>query len=278
MSHVSAPLKFWRYAIVFLFITLFPYSLRAAEFKFPKITTVTSGRVLSPYSLQPGDDGNTYYEAFYKIGLPIWKNKKSKIVVFLSGFYSRDSLYLTFNNKSKLSFGISYGRKIHKNLNLRASLQHDRDYRPLSGAVKSGVRAKLSYFYYKSWWRNMPTDHKGWFRQKSWVKNWGQFIYPESLEVGNTNLAFATGAEIATGFVRAGRKLQYVPFAEVNFAKDSYQLSFNSKIIPAVGFKLRRPVKNGEIRLGVKYAVDRRWTKGTTRSGTVFFGGWYKSF
>lgn len=278
MLRVSIPIKFWRYVIAFLFIALCISPLAASDFKFPKTKTVTAGRIVSPYSLQPGDVGNTYFETFYRISLPIWKNKKAKVSIFMGGFYSRDSLYLTYNNKNKISVGVSYNRKLRKNLNLVASLQYDRDYRPLSATVKSGIRAKVSYFYYKSWWRNIPTDHKGWFRQKSWIKNWGQLTYPENLNVGNSNLTFETGAEIATGFVRPNRKLQYVPFVEINFAKDSYHLSFNNKLIPAIGFKLRRPVKNGEIRLGVKYAIDHRWIRGTTRHGTVFFGGWYKSF
>ena len=124
----------------------------------------------------------------------------------------------------------------------------------------------------------MPNDHKGLFRQKSWIKAWGSMTFPESLESGNRNLAFITGGEIATAFVWPKWKLQYVPFAELTFAKDSYHLNFNSKAVPAIGFKFRRPTKDGEIRLGVKYAVDRRWIIGTTETGAVIFGGWYRSF
>jgi hypothetical protein len=248
------------------------------SFKLPEFTSVTGGTIRFPYSLQPGDDDNVYFEAFYKIALPVWKSDKAKISVFVRSFYSRDSLSLTFNNRSKSSVGIAYDRKISKTFSITASAQYDWDYRFLSSKTKSGFRANLSYFYYKSWWRNMPGDQKGWFRQKSWARAWGVFTFPESLDAGNTNLAFITGMEAAMAYVRPKGKLQYVPFAELTLAKDSYKLSFNNKFIPAAGFKFRRPVKGGEVNLGVKYALDRRWIAGTTQYGAVVFGGWYKSF
>jgi hypothetical protein len=61
-------------------------------------------------------------------------------------------------------------------------------------------------------------------------------------------------------------------------ARDKYELSANSKIIPAIGFKFRKPLTDGEATLGVKYAIDHRWTVGTTQTGVVVFGGWYRSF
>ena len=124
----------------------------------------------------------------------------------------------------------------------------------------------------------MPGDQKGFFRQKSWTRAWGIFTFPENLDPGNKNLAFITGLEAATAFVWPAVKLQYVPFAELTFAKDSDKLSFNNKIIPAVGFKFQLPIKGGQINLGVKYAIDRRWILGTTEYGPLIFGGWYKTF
>ncbi|MFK5997814.1 MAG: hypothetical protein QM492_06865 [Rhodobacterales bacterium] len=259
-------------------ILCFSAPLKAASFKVPKPAYVTGGTIMFPYSLQPGDRNNVYFETFIKASFPLWKSKKSKLSVFVKGFYSKDSQALTFNNRSKASVGISYSHKLHKTFSITATAKYDYDYRPLSSKTKSGLRANLSYFYYKSWWRNMPGGHKGWFRQKSWARAWGVFTYPESLDAGNHNLAFITGLEAATAFVRPKGKLQYVPFAELTFARDSYKLSFNNKVIPAAGFKFRYPLKGGEINLGVKYAIDRRWINGTTEYGTVIFAGWYKSF
>lgn len=91
-------------------------------------------------------------------------------------------------------------------------------------------------------------------------------------------MAFITGLEAAAAYVRPKGKLQYVPFVELTLALDSKKLTFNNKIIPAVGFKFRRPVKGGEINMGVKYAIDRRWIQGTTQNGFVIFSGWYKAF
>ncbi len=110
------------------------------------------------------------------------------------------------------------------------------------------------------------------------MKIWGVFTFPESLADGNRNLAFITGGELATAFVRPNSKLQYVPFIDLILAKDSYKLAANSKAILGLGFKLRKSIKGGEISAGAKYAFDRRWTRGTTQSGVVLFGGWYKSF
>ncbi len=253
-------------------------TVSASGFVFPKFKTVTGGAIKFPYSLQPSDANNVYFETFHKTSFPVWKARQSKVTFFLRGFFSKDSQLLTFNNRSKISFGILYQRKLHKHFSVSASVKYDHDYRQLSNQKKSGVRANVSYFYYKSWWRNMPADHKGWFRQKSWARAWGVATFPESLDAGNHNLAFITGLEAAMAFVRPTGKLQYVPFAELTFARDSYKLSFNNKIIPAVGFKFRRPIKGGEINLGVKYAVDRRWINGTTQYGAVAFAGWYKSF
>jgi hypothetical protein len=59
---------------------------------------------------------------------------------------------------------------------------------------------------------------------------------------------------------------------------DSKKTSFNNKVIPAIGFKFRRPIKGGELNTGIKYAGDRRWIKGTTQYGLLIFSGWYKSF
>lgn len=268
----------WVCLAIFITVAVAPIPAIAASFKFPKLSSVTGGSIRLPYSLQPGDRGNIYLETFYKVSLPVWKTDSAKVSVFFRGFYSKDSQFLTFNNRNKTSVGISYSRKIHKTFSIDVSVQYDWDYRPLSGRALSGVRANISYFYYKSRWRNMPNGHKGLFRQKSWIQAWGSMTFPESLETGNKNLAFITGGEIATAYVLPKWKLQYVPFAELTFAKDSYHLTFNSKIVPAVGFKFRRPIKNGEIKLGVKYAIDRRWIIGTTEQGTVVFGGWYKSF
>lgn len=262
----------------FVLLCISTSAASATEFSLSKIKLVTAGAIKFPYSLQPSDANNVYFETFHKASFPIWKTRKSKVSFFLRGFYSKDSQLLTFNNRSKVSFGIAYQRKLHKTFSVSASVKYDYDYRQLSNQIKSGVRANLSYFYYKSWWRNMPADHKGWFRQKSWARAWGVMTFPESLDNGNHNLAFITGLEAALAFVRPKGKLQYVPFAELIFARDSYKLSFNNKIIPAVGFKFRRPVKGGEVNLGVKYAVDHRWIVGTTQYGAIVFGGWYKSF
>lgn len=261
-----------------LFLCLISTPLMSAEFKLPKPTYITGGAIRFPYSLQPGDKGNVYFESFFHIELPVWKVKTSEIAVFTRIFYSKDSQALTFNNRSKVSFGLSYSKKLHKTFSVKVSLKYDHDYGQLSGDTKNGFRANVSYFYYKSWWRNMPHDQNGWFRQKSWTRAWGAFTFPENLDPGNRNLAFITGLEAATAFVRSSGKLQYVPFAELTFAKDSDKLSFNNKIIPAAGFKFRMPIKGGEINLGVKYAIDRRWISGTTEFGPVVFGGWYKSF
>jgi len=57
----------------------------------------------------------------------------------------------------------------------------------------------------------MPGEHKRWFRQKTWTRAWGVFTFPESLDSGNRNLAFITGLEAASAFVRPKGKLQYVP-------------------------------------------------------------------
>jgi len=60
----------------------------AANLKFPKLNYVSGGNAKFPYSLQPGDQGNTYFETFFKASLPIWKVHKSKVTFFIRGFYS----------------------------------------------------------------------------------------------------------------------------------------------------------------------------------------------
>ena len=252
--------------------------LMASNFKLSKPIRITAGAIRFPYSLQPGDKDNVYFESFSHTELPFWTAGKSQVSIFTRIFYSADSEAQTFNNRSKVSVGLTYAIKLHKTFTVKTSLKYDYDFGTLTGETKTGIRANFSYFYYKSWWRNMPGDQKGFFRQKSWTRAWGIFTFPENLDPGNKNLAFITGLEAATAFVWPAVKLQYVPFAELTFAKDSDKLSFNNKIIPAVGFKFQLPIKGGQINLGVKYAIDRRWILGTTEYGPLIFGGWYKTF
>ncbi len=150
-----------------MWLCIYVSSVAASDLVLPKFKTVTGGVIKFPYSLQPSDENNVYFETFHKISFPVWKARKSKITFFLRGFFSKDSHLLTFINRSKISFGVSYQRKLHKTFNVSASVKYDYDYRQLLNQKKTGVRANVSYFYYKSWWRNMPADHKGWFRQKS---------------------------------------------------------------------------------------------------------------
>lgn len=273
------PLELFFYSLgLLLCINIYAIPASASSIHPPKIKIVTGGTLNFPHSLQSGDKNNVYFESFYKASIPVIKVRNTKISLFLRGFYSKDSQLLSFNNKSKLSVSLSFQRKLHKTFTLTGTVKYDHDYRPLTGQVKSGIRANISYFFYKSWWWNKPENHTGWFRQKAWTQAWGVFTYPDSLEKGNTNLAFSTGLEAAVAFVRPKFKMQYVPFLQLNFARDSYKLSFNNKIIPAVGFKFRYPVKSGEFTLGVKYSVDRRWIAGTTNYGAIAFGGWYRAF
>lgn len=250
----------------------------AASFKLPKLKTVIGGNLRLPHSLQPRERDNIYFETFVRVSLPVWTKKKFAVSLFAKSFLNKDTLGRTFNNKSVTSLGLSYDRKVSKTFSVRATLQYDWDFRALTGQLYSGPRVELSYFYYKDWWRNKPKDLKGWHRQTSWARVWGKLTYPESLKPGNNNLFFITGGEIATAYVWRHRKMQYVPFAELIYSKDHRKQPSNNKIIPAVGFKFRRPIKGGEISLGIKYALDRRWIAKTTETGKVIFAGWYKSF
>ncbi len=215
----------------------------AANLKFPKLNYVSGGNAKFPYSLQPGDQGNTYFETFFKASLPIWKVHKSKVTFFIRGFYSKDSLELTFNNRSKVSVGFAYTVKLRKTFSVSASIKYDRDFGLLKGNKKSGFRGNFSYFYYKSWWRNMPGDHKRWFRQKTWTRVWGVFTFPESLDGGNRNLAFITGLEAAAAFVRPKGKLQYAPFAELTLALDSKKYPSTIKLSPPLALNFVAPLK-----------------------------------
>ena len=267
------------YSVMILFYFIGSnHSIAAEPVKHPKLSFTTAGTLRFPYSLQPNDDSNVYLESFFKAALPVWKTDKAKVSLFLRGFYSGDSQEFSFNNRSKISVGVSYNRKISRTLNISLDLQYYIDNRYTTHQTQTGWRGRVSYFYYDNIWRNRPNGHKGWFRQNSWAKVWGVLTFPESLADGNRNLAFITGGELATAFVRPNSKLQYVPFVDLILAKDSYKLAANSKAIFGVGFKLRKSIKGGEISLGVKYAFDRRWTRGTTQSGVVVTGGWYKSF
>jgi len=268
-------LQFW-VSVFYLFSSQHVFAAEAR--KLPEISYITSGTARFPHSLQPSEEDNAYFESFFKASIPVWKADKAKLSLFLRGFFSSDSQRLSFNNRAKVSVGVSYSRKLTKKLRASLDVQYDVDNRYTTHETQSGWRAKASYSYYSNIWRNRPKNHKGWFRQNSWVQTWGVLTFPESLAAGNDNLAFLSGGEVATAFVRPNSKLQYVPFVDLIVGKDSYQLSFNSKAVLGAGFKLRKPIKGGQITLGVKYAFDRRWTLGTTQSGAVVFSGWYKSF
>ncbi len=137
------------YFLVIL-LCLFPshYSFASESKKPPKLSYTTAGTLRFPYSLQPNDDDNIYSEAFFKVAFPVWKTDTAKASLFLRGFYSSDSQEFSFNNRAKLSIGLSYNRKLSKTFSVSFDLQYDIDNRYTTHQTQTGWRGKISYFYF----------------------------------------------------------------------------------------------------------------------------------
>lgn len=252
--------------------------LAKPKLKLPKHTKTSSGFADYPHSLHSNQANNGYFNTNFKLSFPVLTYRKSEISIYFNGYYNADTYYTTWQNRNTLSIGVSYTNVISDSFRIVASIYYDWDTLIKTAQKQEGFRADVLYFYYKNYWRNLPNNQTGWFRQDSWIKAWGKLTYPENLTPDNKNYAFTTSIEFAVAFVRPNSKLQHVPYIDILVAKDKYKLLDNNKVIAGFGFKLRYPIKRGEIIFGTKYIIDHRWTTGQTKLGPTFFVSWYRSF
>jgi hypothetical protein len=69
-----------------------------------------------------------------------------------------------------------------------------------------------------------------------------------------------------------------VPFADLHLGWDRDGNGYNTKVIPAVGIKLRNPIRNGELFAGINIEADYRPISGSLSTGPMIFAGWYRGW
>lgn len=237
----------------------------------------TGGILRFPNTNQDDDRGNAFAEVWVKQGMEFWRSGTTKAQVFYLGNIVRDSHPYPWNNAIKHGLGIQLSTRPTDHLELTFSARHDW-YREFSGgAKKQGWKLAVDYYYYRSFpgrgalW-GMPNTARV-------FKSYGTLAWPGSLEPGDRNLVLTLGGEYSAEFGMGDETpWLFVPFVDLHMAWDRDRNSYNTKVIPAAGVKLRKPFATGELFAGAKIEADHRPIDGTLRTGPMVFAGWYRGW
>ena len=268
--------------LVTIIFTIYAFvsSVSAEEGQTPRLKFggATGGILRAPNTNQDVDDGNAFAEAWIKAHVELWRSDDTVLKVYALANYVRDSKPYAYNNTTKAGLGLSLAMRPHKNIELTFSARHDW-FRELDTPTRRrGWRFAIDYYYYKYWEASEPKQVFGMTKRANILKSYGTLEYPGSLIKGDDNLVLTLGGEYSADYQIPDSKFLFTPFVDTHFAWDLDGNNYNNKLIPAVGVKLRRPVKNGELFFGVKYEVDYRWVENTIDPGPMIFAGWYKGF
>lgn len=243
-----------------------------------KFGGATGGIIRAPNTNQDLDKGNAFAEAWLKLDVELWRQGDTVLKAFVLGNYVRDTKPFAYNNTTKGGVGISLATRPNDNLEITFSARYDWFRENKTAVRRQGWRCAIDYYYYKRWEQTEPKMFAGMSKRANVLKSYGTLAYPGSLIPGDKNVVLTLGAEYSAEYQIPDSKLLFIPFIDTHFSWDNDGNNYNNKLIPAVGVKLRKPIKNGEIFFGVKYEVDYRWVDKTVRTGPMIFAGWYKGF
>lgn len=238
----------------------------------------TGGILRFPNTNQDKDEGNAFAEVWLKQGIVLWSRGDTKVQAFYLGNYVRDTEPYPWNNSTKHGVGLQLSTRVGKHLELTFSARHDWSKELESGYAKNGWRFAVDYYYYRYF--PSKTDLQwGPFSHKANVfKSYGTLATPGSLDDGDTNIVLTVGGEYSGDFQIGESDWLMVPFVDFHMSWDKDQNNYNNKAIPAIGVKVRRPIKNGELFAGIKMEADYRWVDGTIDTGPIVFAGWYRGW
>ena len=265
-------------SILALLVLTISFTANAEDTIKSRFGGATGGILRAPNTNQTLDQGNAFGEAWLKLDFTLWRKGDTVLKSFLLSNYVRDTKPFAYNNTAKIGAGISLAMKPFENLELTFSARHDWFKELKTTTKQKGWRFALDYYYYKQWTAKKPITRFGLTKSATILKSYGTLAYPGSLVEGDTNAVLTLGGELSVDYKIKKSDYFITPFIDTHFSWDLNGNNYNNKIIPAIGVKLRRPIKNGEIFLGVKYEADYRWIDNTINTGPMVFLGWYKGF
>lgn len=234
----------------------------------------TGGVLRYPNNNQLEEDGNAFGEAWIKQGLQFWQSGTTKAQGFYLGNLVRDTEPFGWNNAVKHGFGLQLSTRPTDHLELTFSARHDWSRELASGLSKQGWRLAIDYYYYQYVGRSgtfLGQPHRA-----NVFKSYGTLAVPGSLDEGDDNVVLSVGGEYSSELnLDADGKVLLVPFIDLHLGWDQDQNNYNTKILPAFGVKVRRPLETGEFFAGVKVEADYRPITGSIDVGPIASAGWY---
>lgn len=243
-----------------------------------KFGGATGGILRAPNTNQDLDEGNAFGEAWIKLDAELWRRGNTVLKAYTLANYVRDTKPYAYNNTAKIGAGLSLAMRPNDNLELTFSARHDWFKELSTPTRRQGWRFAVDYYYYKRWEKNEPARVMNLTHRANVLKSYGTLASPGSLVPKDRNVVLTLGAEYSGEYQLPNSELLVIPFVDAHFSWDKDGNNYNNKIIPAIGLKMRKPLKHGEIFWGVKYEVDYRWVDNTVDTGPMIFAGWYKGF
>lgn len=262
-----------RLFFIFIFLVSTPIKADGINIQF-----TMGGIIRTPNNLQPEESGNLFGEAWFKADTTLARFGKMDFKAFIQGNYLRDSKPFSWNNKAKFGAGLTLGGNITDNLYLGFTLRHDKARELTTGVKESNTEFVANYYFYKEWNSPYLTQMFGRSFSKVVLKSWGDVKTPGSSIPGDVNVVFSTGGELGIELDVKNTPLVIIPHFSWDLLADTEKYTYNNKIVPELGVKIRYPLESGEIFAGLKRGVDIRTVVDSTNTGSTVFFGWYKAF
>ena len=241
--------------------------------------SVTTGGILRfPGSQQSSDTDNLVAEGWVRGAYTFHSSDTGQFSVFLRAKAVADTARYSYNNTSSFGVGLAYRFKPGKRSRLTFSLRHDWSENRITGISQSGPRILVDYFLF-DYRRADPDAHMLGLPQKSRITSlFANLTYPDTLVPGDDNAVVNAGFEMSAVLPIPDSSWDMAPFVSVHGAWDSDGNSYNNKIQPGVGLKLRHRIPGGTVQIGLRYRADYRWVSDTFRSGPSLFVSWFAAF
>ncbi len=242
-----------------------------------KISYSTGGILRLPNTQLPSDDDNAMFEGWLKAGVTILDSTHGKIILSLRAKYISDTAEYAFNNSTTFGVEIAYKARLGKRASLTLKLRQDWSARE-DGVNRNGLRFIADYFFLNYATADRDARMLGLKVKARILKIYGTLTYPETLVSDDDNITMSGGINYSANLNIPNTRLKLAPYVGLHLAFDEVGLSYNNKAQPSIGIKIKRPLPNGDIHLGMRYQVDYRWKSNRVERGPGVFIGWYSAF
>lgn len=241
-------------------------------------TGATGGVLRYPNNNQTLENSNGFAGAWLKTGVEFWQTGSTQLQVFYLGRLERDTKEFFWNNTINHGIGLQASTRPTDHLELTFSIRHDWSRELTSGRTKQGWKPEI-YYYYSRRFKQKPTLFFGRPHSVNVLRSFGMLELPGSLDRNDDNYVLSIGVEYSAE-LKLDKKGNFLlsPLVDLQLGWDSDENNYNTKIIPAIGFKIRKPLTTGELFTGIKIEVDYRPIADTTDIGPVIYSGWYYSW